>query len=299
MVEDIFGRFVDVCREIGNVFAVGDLVVIDIEVKAVPMALCLHLSAVATLLRFMIFGQIIVSEFAVEILIHVAQFVAQDHASLGHGARCKRVVIVRSNVPINRNSHIQTTRRAHAERRRQETALALLSHGEHRPRGAQNGHAGHMKTEVFSRCHLGVIVDMQGVGFDPPSLATGLTSGNRRVFELGTDVAFKACVLRLTLKTTSSIVIVHVMHFARLGFDFVREFRAAEFSALTNHDGIAFHINFVGRLGVRDFVTANDRAGTTHFGVTTQQDLIVRGFHVVGTDETGGIFIDNIGGAIK
>ena len=126
-----------------------------------------------------------------------------------------------------------------------------------------------MKTKVFSRCHLGVVIDVQRIGLDPPSLTAGLAGGNRCVFKLGADVAFKACVLRLTLKTASSIVIVHVMHFARLGLDFVRELRAAEFSALTNHDGIAFHIDFVGRLGVGDFVTTNDRAGTTHFGVST------------------------------
>ena len=118
LVEDVFGRFVDVRREVGNVVTVGDLVVIDIEVKAVPMALCLHLGAIATLLRFMIFGQIIVSEFAVEIFVHVAQFVAQDHPTLGHDARRKRVVVVRGDVPVNRDSHIQATGRTHSERRR-------------------------------------------------------------------------------------------------------------------------------------------------------------------------------------
>ena len=95
-------------------------------------------NAVASFVRFLILKDDVVVHLAGESRLQVAEFVAEEYASLRHRFECQRVVVVRCNVPVERHLHIHAERRAHAESRSQETGLALGTYRETEIRRGKN-----------------------------------------------------------------------------------------------------------------------------------------------------------------
>ena len=74
--------------------------------------------AVAPFVRFFIFKDDVVVYLAGESRLQVTEFVAEEYAALRHRFERQRVVVVRRNVPVERNFHVHAERRTHAESRR-------------------------------------------------------------------------------------------------------------------------------------------------------------------------------------
>ena len=111
--------------------------------------------------------------------------------------------------------------------------------------------------------------------------------------------AFKSGVFTFTLNAPGRILVACVLHFARLGFNLVVELGARKTHAVAKHHGVTLNVYGIGRLGVGDIVTANEGTGAANLSVTTQNNLVIGRFHLVGRNKACTVFVDKLRGVTQ